>query len=459
MAAENPHDQLTEQTVVLEEMIITCTNRKFISTDNLLILLLSKLLRRTNLSKSQGKIKMKISPITKNKIVLIILGLMSGSVIAQDVNQTSPGSLITLGQAIFFDKNLSKPEGQSCSSCHNPATGFADPNSELPVSRGAIENLFGNRNAPSAAYAMFSPKLHQETNKMGEMMYVGGLFWDGRGNNLEDQAKQPLLNNLEMHNPNKQSVINAVHQSDYAHLFKTIFGETSLQNVDTAYEALSQALAAYERSPKVNRFTSKYDYWKKGAAQLSESEQRGFKLFTDTTTTDAKCVNCHAVSANESVSPSLFTNFSHHNLGVPRNPELPYYSLPTSLNPDGQNYVDYGLGDFLRSLGYKEEQATLEDGKFKVPSLRNCAITAPYEHNGVFKTLREVVMFNSTRDVPGAGWPAPEVPENIHRHIPPMPRTFGQLGLTDQEVDDIVAFLETLTDDYKPKLKDKSPRN
>ena len=402
---------------------------------------------------------MKITHVTKNRITLKTMCLMSGSVAAQAVNQPSPGYLVTLGQAIFFDKHLSKPEGQSCSSCHNPASGFADPNSELPVSRGAIENRFGNRNAPSAAYAMFSPKLHQETNRMGEKMYVGGLFWDGRGNNLEDQAKQPFLNALEMHNPNKQSVINTVRQSDYAHLFKTIFGETSLQNVDTAYEALSQALAAYERSPQVNRFTSKFDYWKKGTAKFSESELRGFNLFTGTTAAGAKCANCHAVSANESESPSLFTNFSHHNLGVPRNPELPYYSLPASLNPDGQNYVDYGLGDFLRSLGYKEEQATLEDGKFKVPSLRNCAITPPYEHNGVFKTLREVVMFNNTRDVPGAGWPAPEVPDNIHRHMPPMPRTFGQLGLTDQEVDDIVAFLETLTDGYKPQLKGKESEN
>ena len=111
-------------------------------------------------------------------------------------------------------------------------------------------------------------------------------------------------------------------------------------------------------------------------------------------------------------------------------------------------YIDRGLGDFLRSAGYSAAAAK-EDGKFKIPSLRNCAITAPYEHNGVFKTLREVVMFNNTRDIPGAGWPAPEVPRNVHRHMPPMPRTFGQLGLTDQQVDDIVAFLGTLTDGFQ----------
>ena len=173
-------------------------------------------------------------------------------------------------------------------------------------------------------------------------------------------------------------------------------------------------------------------------------------LFTNTTMMGAKCANCHSVSSDESQSPSLFTNFGHQNLGVPRNPELPFYYLPPSLNPDGIHYIDRGLGDFLRSVGDPEEQAAKEDGKFKIPSLRNCAITAPYEHNGVFETLKEVVMFNNTRDVPGAGWPPPEVPENVHRHMPPMPRTFGQLGLTDQQVNDIVALLQTLTDGYVP---------
>lgn len=393
---------------------------------------------------------MKITPLKPYKMVLIILGLMSSAVSANDSNQTFPGDIVTLGKAIFFDKDLSKPEGQACASCHNPMTGFADPNSKLPVSRGAIKSRFGNRNAPSVAYAMFSPSFHLGQNRQGEPMYIGGLFWDGRVNTLEEQAKQPFLNTLEMHNPNKKSVINEVRRSNYARLFKKIFGDASLQNVDTAYENLSQALAAYERSPQVNRFTSKFDYWKKGQAQLTASESNGFKLFTGTTPAGAKCVNCHSVSANEAVSPSLFTNFSHHNLGVPKNPNLPFYKLPAHLNPDGPNYVDYGTGDFLRSLGYPEEQATLEDGKFKVPSLRNCAITAPYEHNGVFKTLKQVVMFNNTRDVPEAGWPVSEVPYNIHRHNPPEPRTFGQLGLTDQEVDDIVAFLNTLTDGYQP---------
>jgi cytochrome c peroxidase len=357
-----------------------------------------------------------------------------------------------LGKFLFFDTKLSKPVGQSCASCHDPGAGFADLD-RTSTSQGAIRRRSGNRNAPSASYAMFSPELHFDpTVRPGIMegMYVGGLFWDGRANGLEEQAKAPFLNPLEMHNPGKKTVVLAVRRSGYATLFEEVFGSGALDDVDAAYERIAEAIAVYERSAEVSPFTSKFDYWKKGEAEFTESEMRGYMLFTDTTMMGAKCANCHAVSADESFSPSLFTNFGHQNIGVPRNPELPYYSLPRPLNPAGAAYVDRGLGDFLRSAGYPEDVAQKEDGKFKIPSLRNCAVTGPYEHNGVFMTLREVVMFNNTRDVPGAGWPAAEVAENVHRHMPPMPGTFGQLGLSDQQVDDIVAFLGTLTDGYVP---------
>lgn len=385
--------------------------------------------------------------------ILLLLGVGTFALLGTSHAQDPQNDLVSLGKAIFFDTNLSKPVGQSCASCHDPAAGFADPHANQPVSQGAIQSWCGNRNAPAAAYAMFSPELYYDpTMRPGIMegMYVGGLFWDGRVNTLEDQAKAPFLNPLEMHNPNKKTAVLAVRQSDYSELFKEMFGQNSLEDVDTAYDYIAQAIAAYERSPEVNPFTSKYDYWTAGQAELTESEMRGYMLFTNTTMMGAKCANCHAVSPDETESPSLFTNFGYQNLGVPRNTELPFYYLPPTLNPDGVNYIDRGLGDFLRSIGTSEDQAAKEDGKFKIPSLRNCAVTPPYEHNGIFTTLREVVMFNNTRDVPEAGWPAPEVSENVHRHMPPMPRTFGQLGLTDQQVDDIVAFLQTLTDGYQP---------
>ena len=275
-----------------------------------------------------------------------------------------------------------------------------------------------------------------------EGQYKGGLFWDGRANTLEDQAKQPFLNPLEMHNPNQTTVVAAVRHASYAGLFQEVFGAGSLRNTDKAFEFVAQALAAYMDSPEVSPFTSKYDYWLRGEAEFTEAEAHGYELFMDTAPGPghAKCVNCH--------TPPYFTNFGHQNLGTPRNPDLPYYQLPPSLNPDGADYIDRGIGDYLRSIGVPEEQAAKEDGKFKIPSLRNCAVTAPYTHNGYHETLRELVVFNNTRDLPDADYPPAEVPETVHRHPMAMPGTLGRLGLTDGDIDDIVAFLMTLTDGY-----------
>ena len=385
----------------------------------------------------------------RHKIIyffLILAGvaaiLIAGTVSIVNVSATEDDDLVVLGRAIFFDTNLSKPVGQSCASCHDPAAGYAHPNVNLPTSQGAIQSRYGNRNANSVTYAMFSPELYFDPVPgpgVMEGQYKGGLFWDSRADTLEEQAKGPFLNPLEMHNPNKQIVVLAVRQSNYADLFKSIFGVTTFNDVETAYDNIANALAAFMRSPEVNPFTSKYDYWKAGQAQLTEDEYQGYLLFT---TNSAKCKNCHP--------EPYFTNFGHQNLGVPRNPDLPYYFLNPNLNPEGENWVDLGLGAFLRTIGVPEMEAAMQDGKMKIPSLRNVAITPPYEHNGYFQTLREVVMFNNTRDVPGADWPAPEVPQNVHRHMPPMPGTFGQLGLTDLQVDQIVAFLQTLTDGYQP---------
>jgi len=147
------------------------------------------------------------------------------------------------------------------------------------------------------------------------------------------------------------------------------------------------------------------------------------------------CAECHPSGPGPNQEPPLFTDFTYDNLGVPKNPENPYYYLPKSLNPDGEQFVDLGLGSIVEKLE--------ENGKFRVPTLRNVAVTAPYMHNGVFKTLRQVVVFYNTRDV--GPWPAPEVPQNVNRE------ELGDLGLAEQEVDAIVAFLRTLTDGYEPE--------
>jgi cytochrome c peroxidase len=395
----------------------------------------------------------------KSKLIATLGALMIFGVLAScSAFAADSPDLIALGKAIFFDKNLSQPNGQACASCHNPYTGFAHPNREFPTSQGVVDICFGNRNAPSAAYAAYSPPLHWDpTPLIGNMMqgmYVGGLFWDGRVDTLEEQATKPFLNLLEMHNHNPAMVVQAIRKSDYAKLFLQIFGPRSLKNVATAFQQTGEAIAAYERSSEVNPFTSKFDSYADGLVQLSEPEARGLALFQG----KANCVKCHSMDNPDPVAfpglKPLFTNFGYQNIGAPKNPDNPFYNLPKKLNPAGKNYVDLGLGELLAANGdpnaaIPNATALKQNGKFKIPSLRNCAVTPPYEHNGVFRTLKEVVMFNNTRDVMGAGWPPPEVPENVHRHMPMEPGFFGMIGLNNQEVDDIVAFLETLTDGYK----------
>ena len=144
------------------------------------------------------------------------------------------------------------------------------------------------------------------------------------------------------------------------------------------------------------------------------------------------CEACHPNTVLPDGSPPLFTDFSYDNLGAPKNPENPYYTLPTDLNPEGYDYVDLGVGVTVSDPG--------ENGKFRVPTLRNVTITQPYLHNGVFKTLFQVISFYNSRDV--APWPEPEVAENVNSD------ELGDLGLTNQEMEDIVAFLTTLTDGW-----------
>lgn len=377
---------------------------------------------------------------------------------AGGANASELTPLQRLGKKIFFDRNLSEPPGISCSRCHNPKAAFADPNSDVPVSEGSIPSRYGVRNAPSICYAAYSPAFHFDpTVRPGIMsgMYIGGFFWDGRAASLEDQAEAPFFDPLEMNNTQKADIIAKMEGSDYAGLFRSVFGEGSFDKPAKAFTYATMAIAEYERSSEVSPFTSKYDHYLAGQAMLTVPEQRGLALFSNTTMMGAKCVNCHSMSTDNPSGRPLFTNFGYQNLGVPANPENPYYKLKTKFNPAGEYYTDLGLGTGQMMSCYSEI------GKFKIPSLRNVALTSPYEHNGVFKTLTEVVHFNNTRDMyptcdeygtPGVNcWPAAEVPVNVHKHMPPMPGTFGQLGLTDQQVDDIVAFLHTLSDGYTPE--------
>jgi cytochrome c peroxidase len=336
-----------------------------------------------------------------------------------------------LGRSIYFDSNLSEPRGLSCASCHEPDAGFASPVHSIPVSQGIHIDRFGNRNAPTAAYASYIPEFHYDENIS---TYVGGLFLDGSAKNLEEQAKGPFLNPLEMALPDAQSVVDRVKNSEYATLFKEVYGENIFDDTEIAFDKISQAVAVYGSTGALNRFDSKYDYFLIGEADLKPNERRGLELFQN----KARCITCHTMNNKVDGNNSLFTNFTYDNIGVPANPNNPFYTIDPAFNPDGTSYIDLGLG---ANIGKPEE-----NGKFRVPTLRNIAVSSPYMHNGVFETLEDVLNFYNS--IGTGNEPTPEVSENINHS------ELSNLNLSSLEIADIVAFLGTLTDRYKNSGKE-----
>lgn len=360
-----------------------------------------------------------------------------------------------LGKKLFFDENLSTPPGQSCAACHAPEVGFTGPDSVIndltAVYPGVIHTRFGNRKPPTAAYGGDSPVLYFDAV---EGLWLGGMFWDGRatgwtlGDPLAEQAQGPFLNPLEQNTPSAKQVCLKVAKSSYADLFEQVWGAGSLsytKDVAGTYERIARSISAYEKSVEVNPFSSKYDYYLKGEATLNEQEAWGLELFEG----KAMCSACHLSDPGPGGEPPLFTDFSYDNLGIPRNPANPFYAMPRKWNPDGANWVDPGLGGFLKNAGYLKDVYEAEWGKQKVPTLRNVDLRPSpdfvkvYGHNGFFKSLEDIVHFYNTRDV--VMWPPAEVPVNVNTD------ELGDLGLTAGEEAAIVAFMKTLNDGYVPE--------
>lgn len=339
-----------------------------------------------------------------------------------------------LGKQLFFDTRLSEPAGQACSSCHNPNAGFAleqrTASKQMPVSEGAVLKRFGNRNTPTISYAAYIPALHFDPK---EKHYVGGLFLDGRENTLESQAKGPLFNPVEMAIPDKNALLKKLKSLGYESKFKKVYGKNVLSNADSALDILVSVLSAYQRSFEFSPFNSKYDAYLNGKIKLTDQELRGLKIFE--AEDKGNCAACHPSKPDSENKRPLFTDYTYDNLGSPANSHSPFYTQAIEFNSDGKKYIDKGLGAIVKDAEH--------NGKFRVPTLRNIAKTAPYMHNGVFKTLKEVVDFYNTRDI--KEWPKPEVSENVNKD------ELGDLKLTEQEVDDLIVFMETLTDGYKVK--------
>jgi cytochrome c peroxidase len=374
-----------------------------------------------------------------------------------------------LGKLLFFDADLSEPAGQACASCHQPAAGWSGPDSAVNVAgavyEGAVHGRFGNRRPPSAAYAAFSPPLHVDPE---EGIFLGGHFWDGRatgwllGNPAADQAQGPFLNPVEQNQRSPEQVVDKVCASAYGDRFRGVFGRDICTNILSAYNAIAQAIAAYEASQEVNPFSSKYDHHLRDPERypLSAEEKWGLELFERED--KGNCAACHPSAPGPDGELPLFTDFSYDNLGVPRNPENPWYAMSEQLNPDGEAWVDQGLGGFLKTIPRYADKAQENLGKHKVPTLRNADLRAnpgfvkAFMHNGAMKSLKEVVHFYNTRDVkprcrlvgdprPGSNcWHAPEIAANLNVE------ELGDLGLSEAEEDAIVAFMKTLNDGWTP---------
>jgi cytochrome c peroxidase len=361
-----------------------------------------------------------------------------------------------LGRHLYFDSNLSVPPGQACAACHAPETGFTGPSSEINAGQvaypGAVHVRAGGRKPPTAAYGGFSPVLYYDE---AEELFIGGMFWDGRatgwtlGDPLAEQALGPFLNPLEQNVPNAKLVCRKVANSDYADLFEQVWGPGSVnavKGVPLMYERIGRSIAAFEASSEVNPFTSKYDYYLEGLAELTEQEALGLELFEG----KAMCALCHLSQPGEDGMPPLLTDFTYDNLGIPVNPELPIYDAVRRFNPDGAELIDPGLGGFLASVPEYAHLAGDNWGKHKVPTLRNVDLrpypefVKAYGHNGYFKSLEVITNFYNTRDV--GSWPAPEVPGTVNTD------ELGDLGLSAEEEAAVVAFMKTLSDGYTPAM-------
>jgi cytochrome c peroxidase len=365
-------------------------------------------------------------------LLLCMLTVMAS---ASEEQKTSRTEKERLGQQLFFDPGLSRNRSQSCATCHVPDRAFIDSRESQvggAASLGDDGHSLGDRNTPSAGYAALTPSFHLKKN--GE--YAGGLFWDGRADTLADQAAGPPLNPIEMAMPSKEKVAERLlEKAHYRELFTRLYGKKVLNDPEALYQAMSDAIAAFEETELFAPFDSRYDRYLKGELEFTQQEELGRTLFFSQQFTN--CNSCHQLHTSPRHPRETFSNYEFHNIGVPVNTQLRASNQVTQ--------VDEGL------LMHPDIDDPNQRGKFKTPSLRNVAVTPPDMHNGVFKDLRTVVLFynkyNSrapARQInpeTGEPWADSEVPENLSMEL-----LESGPALDDRRIDALVAFMKTLTD-------------
>jgi cytochrome c peroxidase len=363
---------------------------------------------------------------------------------------SEPSAMAALGDKIFHDPGLSASGRMSCATCHDPAHAHASGQPGLVVPAGGPDLATpGFRKAPSLRYLATTPAFHFDR----EGTPTGGFTRDGKANSLREQAVTPLVAAHEMANGDAAGVTARLRGARYVEEFRRVFGATILGNPDAVLDRVTVALQQYQlEDPEFRPFDSKYDHFLAGKARLSDRELRGLALFNDPQ--KGNCASCHPSGRGADGAAPLFTDFTYDNIGVPRN-------LAIAANADPA-YFDRGLvGPFRVDLAARVDLC----GAFKVPTLRNVAVTAPYFHNGRFATLKDALGFYARRDTnPDEWYPRAadgtvrkfdDLPPACHTSVNtsevPYHRKAGEApALSPDEIDLVVEFLGTLTDGHQP---------
>ncbi|CAN5304929.1 cytochrome c peroxidase [soil metagenome] len=363
---------------------------------------------------------------------------------AMPVTPTTPApTLQSVGESLFNEKTLSASAQLACASCHVQAQGHAAaPGSFLPLG-GVNGDRQGLRSAPSLNYLDGAGAFR--FNAQGDPQ--GGLFWDGRADSREAQARGPLFNADEMANTDVAALATRLRALSVLADLMTVAQLPRTASDAQLVQASTQAIAAYQaQDVDFHPFSSKFDAVQDGRTTFTAQESRGLAVFNDPQR--GNCASCHTSRPGPAGERALFTNFRYFALGVPRN---------VSKATADPAFFDLGLcGPQRADLAARADLC----GMFRVPTLRNIALTAPYFHNAALQTLDEAVAFYASRDSEPARW-YPSVGGQVQRfndlpaayranvqHGAPFDLQAGRPSLNAQDVADIVVFLQTLSDGF-----------
>lgn len=368
--------------------------------------------------------------------------------------------LEALGRALFADPSLSASGRMACTTCHDPQRAFGPPNALAVQLGGKDMRAPGIRAVPSLKYLQAVPQFtahYYESDEEGDDSIdngpTGGLTWDGRVDRDRDQARIPLLSPFEMANDGPAAVVAAVRDGRSGGDVRRIFGADVFDDTARAFAGIVEALEVFQQDfREFYPYSSKYDAYLAGRAALTGQEARGLQLFDDPL--KGNCGNCHRSHRGKDGTPPQFTDYGLIAIGVPRNRAI-------AANAD-LSFFDLGACGPLRTdLAGRGEYC----GRFVTPTLRNVALRQTFFHNGLVHTLRQAVEFYVQRDTDPAQWyprdgagrlqKFDDLPEPYRGNVNMEPPFGGRPGappaLSSSDIDDVIAFLNTLTDGYEAR--------